>query len=205
MSTLKLTVVNNTSLPVPGMEPWQVDPRDPALSVMTDFRERSSVTVPDGVPIDDALEHMKHTGVRSAFVTDDLTLRVVGLITAYDIASEKPMQQMQIASIPRQEVLVRDIMQKIAHWRVADIAVIERSTAAEVAAMFAETGLTHVPVVEPAEGGGKRLRGLLSAAKVKRLLSGAEYPTRISMERRPGHGPRRAAEPAPRAAPHPVR
>jgi hypothetical protein len=31
--------------------------------------------------------------------------------------------------------------------------------------------LTHVPVMETGEAGEQRLRGLLSAAKVKRLLS----------------------------------
>jgi hypothetical protein len=37
--------------------------------------------------------------------------------------------------------------------------------------MFAKTGLTHVPVMETNQVGEQRLRGLLSAAKVVRLLS----------------------------------
>jgi CBS domain-containing protein len=153
------------------MDPWFAHPEDPALSVMTDFREHTSVTVADDASIDAALEHMKHAGVRSAFVTDDRSKRVFGLITAYDIGSEKPMKHMVFQSISRHEVRVRDIMQPITKWLVADIEQLERSTVAAVAKMFAESGLTHVPVVETAADGEQRLRGLLSAARVKRVLS----------------------------------
>ena len=40
----------------------------------------------------------------------------------------------------------------------------------DVSNMFATSRLTHVPVMETSETGEQRLRGLLSAAKVKRLL-----------------------------------
>lgn len=36
------------------------------------------------------------------------------------------------------------------------------------------TSLTHLPIMETSEAGEQRLRGLLSAAKVKRLLSRPE-------------------------------
>src|ERR1700733_7259928 len=174
MNNLLLTVAANTRLQIPGVEPWHADPQDPALTVMTDFRERTSVTVSDTAMIDEALEHMRHAGVRSAFTIDDQSRIVVGLITAYDIIGEKPMQYMQSAAIPRREVLVRDIMHKISEWHVADIKQIERVTVAAVSNMFAEMRLTHVPVMETRETGEQRLRGLLSAAKVKRLLSRPE-------------------------------
>jgi CBS-domain-containing membrane protein len=174
MSSLLLTAVANTRLQVPGVEPWHADPQDPALTVMTDFRERTSVTVSDTAMIDEALEHMRHAGVRSAFTIDDQSRIVVGLITAYDIIGEKPMQYMLSAATPRREVLVRDIMQKVSEWHVADIKQIERATVGAVANMFAEVRLTHVPVMETSEAGEQRLRGLLSSAKVKRLLSRPE-------------------------------
>jgi CBS domain-containing protein len=173
MSILSLTGVTSTSLQIPGLEPWYADPQDPALTVMTDFRERASVIVPDTAVIDEALEHMRHTGVRCAFAIDDRRRVVIGLITAYDITGEKPMQYMQSRAIPRREVLVRDIMQEISECRVVDIKQVERATVAAVSNMFAANRLTHVPVMETTETGEQRLRGLLSAAKVKRLLSPA--------------------------------
>ena len=171
MSVLTLKTVASATLPVPGTDPWYAAPSDPALSVMTDFRERASITVPQGASIDAALEHMKHTGVRCAFALDDAGRAVVGLITAYDITGDVAMRYMQGALTPRSEVQVRDLMQPIEAWQAADIADIERATVGEVMRMFDETRLTHVPVMERDEIGRSRLRGLLSAARVRRLLS----------------------------------
>jgi hypothetical protein len=47
---------------------------------------------------------------------------------------------------------------------------VARSTIGDVLEMFNDTGLTHLPVMETTEGNQQRLRGLLSFAKVKRLL-----------------------------------
>jgi CBS domain-containing protein len=179
MSILPLTIVTSTQLQIPGLEPWYADPRDPALTVMTDFRERASVTVADTATIDDALEHMKHTGVRCAFAIDAQTSVVLGLVTAYDIAGEKPMQYMLSRALRRREVLVRDIMQEISSCRVADIKQVERATVGAVSSMFIGNRLTHVPVMETGETGEQRLRGLLSAAKVKRLLSRPGWNRRV--------------------------
>lgn len=171
MTTLSLRTIASRSLQVPGADPWHAAPNDPALSVMTDFRERASVTIAETATIDAALEHMKHNGVRCAFAIDEARRVVVGLITAYDIMSEKPMRHMQSVASPRREVQVRDIMHGVGDWRVLDIRDIEQATVASVARLFEETGLTHVPVMETGELGEQRLRGLLSGAKVRRLLS----------------------------------
>jgi hypothetical protein len=42
---IELKSVQCTSLPIPGADPWFVFEDDEALSVMIDFRSRSSVTV----------------------------------------------------------------------------------------------------------------------------------------------------------------
>jgi hypothetical protein len=62
-------------------------------------------------------------------------------------------------------------MARVAEWRVADVKDIERVTVAAVARLFDDTRLTHIAVMETSESGEPRLRGLLSAAKVKRLLT----------------------------------
>lgn len=167
---LKLRSVQCDSLSIPGAAPWYVCETDPALLVMIDFRSRPSVTVPEHAPIDDALEHMKHAGVRCAFVVDEKKKAVVGMLTAYDVSSEKPQQFMHFTGVKRNDVQVKDIMQKIADWRVADIKDIEQSTVGDVLKIFKETGITHLPVMEATEGNEQRLRGLLSFSKVKRLL-----------------------------------
>ncbi len=171
MPTLTLRNVTNQRLPIPGADPWRAAPGDPALTVMTDFRERASVTVKESERIDAALEHMKHAGVRSAFAVDERTRTVVGLITAYDIMGDKPMRYVEHHRSRRDAVLVRDIMTPAAELQCADVHDVEQSTVASVARTFEQTGLTHVPVIEMDEHGAQRLRGLLSAARVRKLLA----------------------------------
>jgi len=171
MLKLSLSSLSTVILQIPGADRWHAKPADPALSVMTDFRERSSVTVPESITIDAALEHMKHTGVRCAFAIDETSHLVVGLITAYDIMGEKPMRHMRLTSTVRAQVLVKDLMLRLHDWKVVHVKQIERHTVADVAHLFDETLLTHIVVVESDDSGVERLRGILSAAKVRRLLS----------------------------------
>ena len=81
------------------------------------------------------------------------------------------MRLMQAISTPRSEMLVRDIMQRIGEWKVVDIEDVERATVASVAQLFTDSDLSHVPVMETDARGEQRLRGLLCAARVKRLLT----------------------------------
>ena len=168
---LKIKSIHSNNLPIPGIEPWYVCETDPALSVMIDYRSRPSVTVLENAPIDEALQHMKHTGVRCAFVVDKEKKAVAGMLTAYDISGEKPQQYMQITGVAHDDVQVKDIMQKIDEWRVADIKDIEKSTVGDVLKIFNDAGVTHMPVMETTESNEQRLRGLLSFAKVRRLLA----------------------------------
>lgn len=172
MAGLRLRNVSNAELPIPGADPWHASPGDPALTVMTDFRERASVTVVESAPVDAALEHMKHAGVRSAFVVHAQRRVVVGLVTAYDIMGDKPVRHMEELRVPRKDIHVRDIMTPLADVPSVDIRDVEAATVAEVARLFdAPAGLTHLAVTEPDLQGGVRLRGLLSAARVRRLLA----------------------------------
>jgi hypothetical protein len=77
---------------------------------------------------------------------------------------------MHFTRISRGKVLVKDIMHKISDWRTVDIKDLEQSTVGDVLDVFNETGVTHLPVMETTERNELRLRGLLSFAKVKRLL-----------------------------------
>jgi len=170
MHILTLKPITSPDLPIPGADPWFSNPDDPAITVMTDFRERHSVVVGERLPIDEALEHMKHAGVRCAFVTSEAR-RVVGLITAYDIMSEKPLSHIQSVAGQRKDVEVRDIMTRLTDWRALDVRDLERATVASVHRLFESSRLTHIPVTESNAGEPRRLRGLLSGANVRRLLA----------------------------------
>ena len=152
MSNFLLKTLAESDLPIPGAEPWHARPEDPALTVMTDFRERSSVTTADSVTIDAALEHMKHAGVRCAFATN-ATRRVVGLITAYDIMGEKPMRFLQSVgfsdrSITHKDILVRDIMEHATDWEVTEMHEVEKANVQNILEALQKSGRTHLPVLE---------------------------------------------------------
>jgi CBS domain-containing protein len=173
--TLQLARLTSDALPIPGNDPWCVDLNDPATAVMTDFHERSAVTISEQTPIDKALEHMKHAGVRSAFAIDEKQKKVVGMISAYDIQGEKPLRHLEIIgctqlTCSRDDVLVRDIMEKMQEWTVVTMADVERATVGLILDIFNETGRTHIAVVEKSEEFGERLRGLFSSARIKRLV-----------------------------------
>ena len=106
MTNAALNSFPDVDFPIPGADPWHANVDDLALAVMTDFRERSSVTVPETSSVDDALEHMKHVGVRCAFAIS-ASNRVVGLVTAYDILGDAPLRHVQAIAGRRGDVLVQ--------------------------------------------------------------------------------------------------
>jgi len=170
MTTPALTTLSVEHLPIPGADPWHAGIDDLALTVMTDFRERSSVIVAETSSVDDALDHMKHVGVRCAFATN-ADQRVVGLVTAYDILGDAPLRHAQAIACKREDVLVRDIMRRPFEWKVLDVTDLERMTVGSLANLFEESRLSHIPVMETSASGARHLRGLLSGAKIRRLLA----------------------------------
>lgn len=170
MASLRLTRISAESLPVPGADPWYVNAGDAAMTVMTDFSDRHSVTVAAAASLDAALDHMKHTGVRCAFVLDDTSQCVIGLVTAYDIMGDRPMQIMQATEVSRAELTVRNLMRTLPDCPVLRLEDVVRATVGEVMRLFEESGLTHIPVVETTDGGQLRLRGMFSAARLRRVL-----------------------------------
>jgi CBS domain-containing protein len=158
----------------PSNEPWQVDLKDPAVSVMTDFRVRSLFKIEPKETIDEALQKMKVAGVRIAFILEKETDRLLGIITAYDIMGEKPMRFLQSVgfddrAVTRKDVRVEDLMEPVESWAVADMRDVERMNVKAVLDALQKCGRTHLPVVESASGGPVRLRGLFSSAKMLRL------------------------------------
>lgn len=63
----------------------------PAVEVMTDFSHVTPVTVEPVCGLDHALDRMKTMGVRMLLVTDNHD-DINGVITSYDLQSEKPLR-----------------------------------------------------------------------------------------------------------------
>jgi CBS domain-containing protein len=170
MSKLELVSLTGELAP-PQTGAWHVSLADPARSVMTDFGEHGIVAVRRDDQIDAALEHMRHAGVRSAFVLDDPRERVLGLITAYDIMGEKPLRIAQEMLASREDLLVRHLMEATVAWEVLRLSDVERATVSAVLDALKRCGRTHLPVVAEDAAGRMRLCGVFSSAKLLRLTA----------------------------------
>jgi len=163
-----------TNILAPSNEPWQVELKDPASSVMTDFRVRALFKVDPEDTIDEALGKMKIAGLRIGFVVDSASEKITGMITSYDIMGEKPMRYLQSVGfadrgVTHKDIKVKDIMEKIEDWVSVDMHNVETATVQSVMDAFQKTGRTHLPVLDSVEGQEHRLRGLFSSSKILRL------------------------------------
>ena len=140
---------------------------DNALKVMTDLRRVPAASTHPEVSIDAAMQKMIHVGVRLLFVQDDYGV-VVGIITARDILGERPVQVSADKKIPRDRVLVEDIMTRRGRIEVLDYAEVARSTVGDIVATLKEVGRQHALV--EGEGGAPEIRGIFSISQIGRQL-----------------------------------
>jgi CBS domain-containing protein len=158
----------------PNNEPWQVELKDPAISVMTDFRVRAMFKVEPDETIDEALHKMKVAGLRMAFVKEKNSEKLLGSITSYDIMGEKPMRFLQSVgfsdrSVTHKDILVSDIMEHTKDWEVTEMRDVEKANVQNILEALQKHGRTHMPVLDIHEGKEPRLRGLFSSAQILRL------------------------------------
>jgi CBS domain containing-hemolysin-like protein len=158
----------------PNNEPWQVELKDPAVSVMTDFRVRAMFKVEPDETIDEVLHKMKVAGLRMAFVKEKNSEKLLGSITSYDIMGEKPMRFLQSVgfsdrSVTHKDILVSDIMEHTKDWEVTEMHDVEKSNVQNILEALQKHGRTHMPVLEIQAGKEPRLRGLFSSAQILRL------------------------------------
>jgi len=190
MTTPMLAKLQFASFPVvlPGAAAARtvyVNPDAPATLAMSDFRSAPLVTTRCDTPIGAALDQMKHSGARFAFVVDR-DQRLLGSVTSYDIQGERPMQHMLSVGCTEStcawgDVQVENIMEPLANWRVLELAHAVRMTVAEMAQLLAESGQRYLVVVEPAiDGRTRQIRGLFSAARVQALLGDSGWSPTIS-------------------------
>lgn len=158
----------------PGNDPWQVELKDPAVSVMTDFRVRAMFQLEPTETIDSALQKMKVAGLRIAFVKEKGSNKLLGSITSYDIMGEKPMRYLQSVGfadrgITHKDVRVSDVMEHTKDWIVAEMHDVEKANVQNILEALQKCGRTHLPVVEVHADKEPHLRGLFSSAKILRL------------------------------------
>ncbi|MGC8507266.1 MAG: CBS domain-containing protein, partial [Thiomonas sp.] len=147
--------------------PGSVTPESPASDVMTDLRHTPAFTIEPDASANTALQKMMHAGVRLLLVTNPAG-HVVGLITARDLMSEKPVRAATENQIPRDAVTVAQCMVPQQHIEVLDYAEVLRSTVAEIVLTLRHSGRQHALVLE--SDGPPCVRGIFSAVRIGRQL-----------------------------------
>ncbi len=142
---------------------------DAALTVMTDF---SAVTAHTILPLDNienARAKMINRGVRMLLVVDEQN-HILGLITASDLTSEKPMRIIQTQGIRHNDVLVKDIMTPRERLEVLCLEDVERARVGDVVATLKACARQHALVAERQPDRSQILRGMFSASQIGRQL-----------------------------------
>lgn len=158
--------------------PEKLSADSPALDAMTDLRRVAAVTVDPSMPIDAALDRMKHSGVRLLLVINTAN-QLIGLITARDIQGERPLRFEESTGVRRGEVRVKDIMTPQDQLRVLHMRDVARACVGDVIMSLRLTGRQHALVVESGVDGAM-LRGIFSASRIERLLGEGLVPSGLA-------------------------
>jgi len=147
-----------------------IEPDDPAILAVTDFRREHPATVDDDRQIDDALADMVRLGVRALLVVRDQ--RVVGLITSYDIQGERPLQFLQSSTYTQhRDIRVEHIMTPWDGLLTVEWEHLQNARARDLLDVLEEAGVTHLLVVDSAEKNQAPIvRALVSKARLVRQL-----------------------------------
>jgi CBS-domain-containing membrane protein len=151
----------------------RLEPGDPAIYAITDFKRDYPMTVEPERQIDDALTDMIHLGLRTLLVAKEQ--RLIGLVTSYDIQGERPIQFLQSSNYSRhQDIRVMHVMTPWDELLALDWESVESARAGELLALFQRTNLTHVLIVEVDRKTSRSMvRALASRARLLRQLAGS--------------------------------
>lgn len=141
----------------------------PALAVMTDFAVVTAHTVAAMETIEQARAKMIHHGVRMLLVVDDQD-HILGLVTATDLTSERPMRVIQAQGIRHADVLVKDVMTPREKLEVICLDDLQSARVGDVVATLQHKGRQHALVVQRQADRSQILRGMFSTSQIGRQL-----------------------------------
>jgi CBS domain-containing protein len=157
----------------------RVGAESPAVQAMTDLARVAPATIRPQAPLAGANQFMITRGVRLLLVTDDRE-NVLGLITATDILSEKPMRAAIDRGVRRDELTVADVRTPAEQVEVIAYADVEGARVGHVLETLRRAGRQHALVVDYDEIASGRplvpparrtmVRGIFSISQIARQL-----------------------------------
>jgi len=163
----------------------QVTPEAPALQVMTDLARVSPATIRPQAPLAAANQFMITRAVRLLLVTEEQE-SVLGVITASDLLSERPMRVAIERGLRRDELTVGDVMVPAEQVEVIDYVEVAAARVGHVFETLRRAGRQHALVVEFDEQPARRpwdpptrrtmVRGIFSLSQIARQMGVAVEP-----------------------------
>jgi CBS domain containing-hemolysin-like protein len=158
------------------IEAGKLEPDNPAVYAMTDFRRECPICVPPSRSIDEALEDMNRLGIHALLVTQpqDAAGRVqmLGLITSHRI-QQRRVYERRLPNALRGYGNVGTVGEIMTPWEelaLVNYRSLQYLNVSEVYQMFQGSGLTHVMVVETHDDDSVVARGLISRAALANRL-----------------------------------
>lgn len=183
--------VNDVPITVARLRTGEETPlinEDTALTAMVDFHWVCPATVEPEQKITAALQNMIGARVRTLLVMSDA--HMVGLITAYDIQGQKPLQFLHGSDCihpqcRHEDIEVADIMTSVEALPTLCFADVHKARIGDIVETFRKAQQTHLLVTDQQEGQRIVIRGLISRTEIERRLgvSSAQASTaRIARE-----------------------
>jgi len=143
---------------------------EPALRVMTDFRQVTPVTIEPRSSINAALEKMKTNGVRMLFVTDRED-HIAGIVLAQEIQGERPIRMARESGVQHDDIRVEMLMTPLEQVMALDFRTVKDALVGHIVNTLQSMERQHVLVVEAdAETGQHTIRGIFSTTNLSKLL-----------------------------------
>lgn len=185
-------ITSVTHLLTPAQLQAQVGLHSPAADVMTDFEHTEPVTVSQNMQANEALEYMKHQHVRLLFTLDE-SGAVAGIISARDIMGRRVISCMEARGLAREDVQVKHIMMPRDQLQALTHEQVQHAKIGDIMLTLKGSGGQHVLVIDTSLAGVKRIRGIISASDISRLLKIGfdvmyEAKSFADIERVLGHG-----------------
>jgi len=143
---------------------------DPAVKVMTDFKQVTPVTIEPYSTITGALEKMKMAGVRLLLIPDQED-NIIGIITAADIQGERPVKLSQEQGVPHDNIHVEMIMTPLDQVTAMDMVTVRNARVGHIINTLRKLERQHMLVAELDPVTHKHtIRGLFSTSHISKLV-----------------------------------
>ena len=137
--------------------------------VQADGNNVQPVTVEAWFGLYQALDRMKTMGVRLLLVTDEHDF-ISGVITSYDLQSERPLRYAESAGMPYRDLTVSHIMTPISETPAVDYTFVRQSLVRHVINTLKELERPHILVVDATADHRQQIRGLFSTSHIGKIL-----------------------------------